>query len=202
MRPKIYKRNHVIPHLHWAAWIFLNGTKMATLWLKPALNADLSNVIHEASLFRGLGQNGTLHFFGNRVHFWVYVIFEFALTPLPCIMVLPLIDWTLHWEKKWSQNGSLREPFWKMVPFLKGEHQNSSTRGAELRTSKQLPKGSYFGSLFFLSVVYGHITWKRQKRLCLHGSNKRHKNIISFPNTDTLTNWKNVLPSRQNPDLI
>ncbi len=29
---------------------------------------------------------------------------------------------------------------------------NSSTREAELRTSKQLLKGSYFGSLFFLSV--------------------------------------------------
>ena len=40
--------------------------------------------------------------------------------------------------------------FWKMVPFWKGE-QNSPTRGAELRTSKQLPKRSYFGSLFFLS---------------------------------------------------
>ncbi len=31
-------------------------------------------------------------------------------------------------------------------------HQNSSTRGDELRTSKQLPRGSYFGSLFFLST--------------------------------------------------
>ncbi len=34
--------------------------------------------------------------------------------------------------------------------------QNSFTRGAELRTSKHLPKGSYFGSLFFLSAcTYG-----------------------------------------------
>ena len=32
-------------------------------------------------------------------------------------------------------------------------HQNSSTKGAELRTSKQFPKGSYFSSLFFLSVM-------------------------------------------------
>ncbi len=45
---------------------------------------------------------------------------------------------------------------------------NSSTRGAELRTIKQLPKGSYFGSLFF-SV---HVSLRQtEEGMCMKNRN-------------------------------
>ncbi len=44
-------------------------------------------------------------------------------------------------------------------------HQNSSPRGAELRTSKKLPKGSSFGSLFFSQCKVWWITLRHKEEI-------------------------------------
>ncbi len=70
----------------------------------------------------------------------------------------PFQKGTIYQNGSLSTKGTILVP--PLAPFLNMNtkkkkqlrplkwHQNSSTRGAELRTSKQLPKGSYFGSLF------------------------------------------------------
>ena len=65
----------------------------------------------------------------------------------------PLLDTAVlqpHWEKSGAKTAPLWSCLGKWCPFGRGAV--SSTRGAELRTNKQLSKGSYFGSLFFLSA--------------------------------------------------
>ena len=57
-------------------------------------------------------------------------------------------------RKKWSQNCSTLEPFWKMVQGLAMQFsQNSATGGVELRTMERLQGWSRFGSTCFPSVA-------------------------------------------------
>ena len=60
-------------------------------------------------------------------HFWICVLlknqeyFPYKQIEANYLNIMWNIKDTPHWEKKWSHNSSLGEPFWKMVPFWKGE---------------------------------------------------------------------------------
>ncbi len=84
---------------------------------------------------------------------WATVYWENDTTAsVHCTLIRKSPRWCVLTQP--SLRTKVEQPFGKMVPFWKG-------------TSKQLPKGSYFGSLFFFSVMGLHCSYTLRRNVCL-----------------------------------